>query len=169
VKLFLLGIMVMVLIVRYRKLDENGDYQFGHAQNDFWHDQVEGVGQAIKTRLLLFFDEWFLDRLEGTRWGGFPISDEHVRGGRILAEQTKNTRDLELQQRIINTQGMAEIVDYFSTLEPNSREFRVGVIVNTIYGEARLVIAGPNIGTRSNSDGVVFAVEPLPLGWRAFR
>ena len=155
--------------MRYRKLDADGDYQFGHAQNDFWHDRVEGVGQAIKTRLLLFFDEWFLDHLEGTRWGGFPISDAAVRGGRILAEQTQSTRDLELQQRIINTQGMIEIVDYFSTLDPNSREFRVGVIVNTVYGEAQLAITGPRIGTAPNSAGVNFAIEPLPLGWRAFR
>lgn len=161
--------MVTVSIMRYRKLDATGDYQFGHAQNDFWHDQVEGVGQAIKTRLLLFFDEWFLDRLEGTRWGGFPISEDAVRGGRILAEQTQNTRDLELQQRIINTQGMIEIVDYFSTLDPNSREFRVGAIVNTVYGEARMVVSGPTIGTLPTSDGVSLAIQPLPRGWRAFR
>lgn len=140
--------------MRYRKLDENGDYSFGHGQSDFYKDQVEAVGQAVRTRLWLFYSEWFLDVTEGTRWGGFPISEQAVVQGRILAESTESGRDLEVQQRILNTQGMSRIDEFFSGFDHNSRTYRVNAILTTIYGRAAVTISGSPGGTTGFSLGV---------------
>jgi hypothetical protein len=120
--------------VRLRKQDPNGDYQFGHNAADFWFNQIEGVGQSILTRLLLFRGEWFLDLQEGTPWGGFPLSDAVVAQGQILGTHTQLSRDMAIHQRVLDTQGVLAITAYDSQFEPNSRQFSVQATVETIYG-----------------------------------
>jgi hypothetical protein len=124
--------------MRYRKLDQNDDYQFGHSLADFWYNQPEAVGQAILTRLRLYRGEWFLDLTVGTPWGGFPLNDEVVARGQILAERTQQTRDLALKRVVLETQGVSGIAAYSSSFDPNIREFRVSIEVDTIYGAVAL-------------------------------
>jgi len=120
--------------MRLRKQDAGGDYQFGHNVADFWHDQVEGVGQSIMTRLLLFRGEWFLDTNEGTPWGGFPLNQAVVDQGEILGVHTQLTRDVAIHQRVLLTEGVQTITNYFSEGDPNQRNFSVEMTVETIYG-----------------------------------
>lgn len=46
--------------MKYRKLTENGDYSFGNNKFDFISDK-EAVAQSIKTKILLFYGEWWED------------------------------------------------------------------------------------------------------------
>jgi hypothetical protein len=133
--------------------------QFGHGSADFWHDQPELVGQSIKTRLLLFAGEWFLDTTEGTPWGGFPLNELVVRQGRVLAEQTRLSRDLAIKQRVIQTEGVLGISDYDSTFDPDTRNFSIGMTVDTIYGSSISFTVIP--GQTAASASVQFqVVEP---------
>jgi hypothetical protein len=141
--------------MRYRKLDENGDMQFGRGSSDFWFDQVEGVGQAVKTRLLLFSGEWFLDRTEGMPWGGFPFNDFAVTQGRVLGSETAQIRDIAIKQRVLSTPGVLLITEYSSSLI--AREFRINMTINTIYGAVRLVLSGTS-GTGQ------FTLDISPIG-----
>jgi hypothetical protein len=125
--------------MRYRKLDANSDMQFGHGVGDFWHDQPEGVGQSVQTRLLLFSGEWFLDTRAGTPWGGFPLNDLVVQQGRILGVHTQLSRDAAIRERILTTNGVTAITNYFSTVDPNTRTYSVQAAVDTIYGRALTV------------------------------
>lgn len=128
--------------MRYRKLDADRDMQFGHGAGDFWHDQPEGVGQSVMTRLLLFSGEWFLDTSEGTPWGGFPLNDLVVQQGRILGVHTQLSRDAAIRERILTTRGVVTINDYDSSVDPDERTFVVNATIDTIYGRAfRLTIA----------------------------
>jgi hypothetical protein len=122
--------------MRYRKLDANYDMQFGHGSADFWHNQPEAVGQSVRTRLLLYAGEWFLDTTEGTPWGGFPLNDLVVRQGRILGVHTQLSRDAAIRERILGTTGVVAIVSYFSSVNPNTRAFAVNATIDTIYGRA---------------------------------
>jgi len=126
--------------MRYRKLDADGDMQFGHGAGDFWHDQPEGVGQSVMTRLLLFTGEWFLNTSEGTPWGGFPLNDLVVQQGRILGVHTQLSRDAAIRERILTTNGVITINDYDSVLDPDSRGFVVNATIDTIYGRAQITI-----------------------------
>jgi hypothetical protein len=122
--------------VRYRKLDANGDYSFGHGQADFYKDQPEAVGQAVKTRLWLFRGEWFLDLIEGMPWGGFPLNDFVVAQGQVLGAGTRLTRDVAVKMRVLETPGVVGISNYDSTIDSDARSFSVSMTIDTIYGKA---------------------------------
>ena len=148
--------------MRYRKLDANGDMQFGHGAGDFWHDQPEAVGQSVKTRLLLFSGEWFLNTRAGTPWGGFPLNDLVVQQGRILGVHTQLTRDAAIRDRILTTRGVTGIASYFSRVDPNTRTFSVGATVNTVYGTQFVVtLDTPRSGPPQVHVATQSAVMPL--------
>ena len=113
--------------MRYRKLDENGDYTFGGQQADFYRDQVEAVAQAVLTRLKLFAGEWFLDQTEGMPWR----TD-------VLGKYTAGTADGAIRARILGTQSVTSISDYSSTVDRSTRKLAVTVTINTQYGSTTL-------------------------------
>jgi hypothetical protein len=112
----------------YRKLDENGDYSFGRGPVDFWRDVPDAVAQSVRTRLHLEQGEWYLDSQEGTPWRT-----------QVLGKRTENTRDLMIQMRVTETPGVNELVSYSSDLNRDTRDFSVGLTIDTIYGPASLV------------------------------
>jgi len=85
----------------------------------------EIVIQQVQTRLLLWIGEWFMNISEGTPW----IQD-------ILGNDTNY--DLEIQARILGTQGVVEIVSYSS--EIINRNLSVQASINTVYGPGTLTI-----------------------------
>jgi hypothetical protein len=107
--------------VRYRKLTADGDYSFGQGLANFWINTPQGVGQSVKTRLLLQTREWFLDQTDGTNYK------------LIIGVNTAPTRDLEIKGRILRTPGVVELLSYASQLSAD-RKFSVQVDVQTIYG-----------------------------------
>ncbi|MNO26509.1 hypothetical protein D3C76_163630 [compost metagenome] len=111
--------------MRYRKLDADGDMTFGQQQANFWRDVPDAPAQAILTRLKMFAGEWYLDISEGVPY----------QGG-VLGKYTKDSADSILRNVILNTPGVAAILSYESSFEPNTRVFSVHGIVSTIYGEA---------------------------------
>lgn len=146
--------------MRVRKLDANGDMQFGHNSADIWFNAVEGVGQAIKTRLMLFRGEWFLDITEGMPWGGFPLNDQVVAQGQVLGSHTRETRDFAIKDTVLGTPGVLNIIDYSSTVDPNIRKFSVVMTVSTLYGGIAIKVAsdvtaiGFTIGTTPLDSGI---------------
>ena len=50
--------------MKYRKQLANGDYSFGNNIQDFYTGQ-EAIAQAIKTKILLFYGEWWEDISQG--------------------------------------------------------------------------------------------------------
>lgn len=109
--------------MRYRKLDNDGDFQMGHGGADYHVDTPECVAQAVKTRLALLTGEWFLDLTEGT-----PYRTQ------VWGKHTKETYDPLLRQRILQTEGVSELVSYASTFDPQTRKLTVSAELNTVYG-----------------------------------
>lgn len=114
--------------MRYRKLDPDGDYTFGHSARDMLANTPETVAQAVRTRLLLLRGEWFLDISSGT-----PFSTE------ILGAGTAQTYDLAIRERILDTQGVTGIAAYESTLA--GRALTVTATIDTQYGQTTLSTA----------------------------
>lgn len=113
--------------MRYRKQDENGDYTFGNSLNNFHIDNVDAVAQAIDTRLKLWVGEWFADVSDGTGWTQA-----------ILGKHSQNLYELTLRQRVLETRGVISIQEFQSSLDPNTRELAVTMVVDTIYGQTDL-------------------------------
>jgi len=108
--------------MKYRKLDENGDYQLGV----FLENTPETVGQAVLTRLKLWRGEWFMDTSEGT-----PYMQN------ILGHNTQY--DLEIKARILGTKGVTEIINYSSVVD-RDRNLITTCTLNTLYGQIKLAI-----------------------------
>lgn len=116
--------------MRYRKLSADGDYTFGSGQLDFYRDVPAAVGQAVQTRLLLWLGEWFLNTDEGTPF---------MQG--VFGKHSQESANVTLQDRIQGTQGMVDIQDFQSQIDPDSRAMTVECTIDTIYGPTALEIA----------------------------
>lgn len=116
--------------MRYRKLTADGDYSFGSGQLDFYRDIPEAPAQAAKTRLLLWVGEWFLNIDSGT-----PYMQA------ILGKHSKTTADTTIQDRILGTEGVLDIQNYESTIDPITRQMSVSCDLDTIYGPTPLEVA----------------------------
>lgn len=115
--------------MRYRKLTADGDYSFGNGQLDFYRDEPMAVGQSVKTRLLLWLGEWFLNIDDGTPF---------MTG--ILGKHSIETANITIQDRILNTEGMVELEDFESEIDPDSRLMTVSCSIDTIYGPTTLEV-----------------------------
>jgi len=103
---------------------------FGNGQANFWRDVPEAPAQAVKTRLDLVAGEWYLDLAAGTPYQGV-----------VLGKTSKEQADTILRSRILETQGVTQIVpDTFESIfEPSTRTFIVRCEIDTIYGETSIV------------------------------
>jgi hypothetical protein len=117
--------------MKYRKLDENGDYTFGQGIADFLVDVPEAPAQAVLTRLFLFQGDWFLDQREGMTWKT-----------KVLGNRTASTRDPAIRRHVLRTRGVRSIQEYNSQLDRNTRAFSVQMTIDTVYGPA--VVSGVN-------------------------
>lgn len=109
--------------MRYRKLDENYDMQFGNQQSDFWRDVPDAPAQAVLTRLRLWTQEWFLDLSDGT-----PYQDG------ILGIGTQETIEPILRQRISETQSVNDILSLDIQHDKDSRITYIATEIDTDYG-----------------------------------
>lgn len=110
--------------MRYRALSDTGDYLFGRGTGNFLIDSPACVAQSVLTRLELWQGEWFLDTTEGTPW----LQS-------ILGKNTGALYDIALRQRILETQGVTDIVAYQSTLDRAARTLSVTATIDTKFGQ----------------------------------
>jgi hypothetical protein len=120
--------------MRYRNQSEAGDYVFGKRAPQFLQDSPQCVALAIKTRLLLWQGEWFLDSSEGT-----PFQQRIL--GYVAAPAD---RDLAIKERILGTQGVQGIIRYQSEYDASDRSLTVSVLAQTIYGPIAIVVPFPD-------------------------
>jgi len=112
--------------MRYRKLTETGDYSFGRGTSQILENNPEAVAQAVKTRLALITGEWRLDLTEGT-----PYNTQ------VLGTNTRDLYDIAIQERINETQGLTQIVEYTSSIA--DRDLVIVCSIDTIYGTTQVV------------------------------
>lgn len=109
--------------MRYRKLDSDGDFTFGHGVLGYYIDQPEAPAQAILTRLRLFTPEWFLNHDEGTPY------KTHV-----LGKYTNKTWENAIKNRIRKTPHVRNIKEFSSSFDPDNRTATFNVTVDTDFG-----------------------------------
>lgn len=121
----------------YRMLDGNGDYVFGRGRHAYL-EGAEAVAQAIKTRLLLLYSEWWEDREDGLplweRILSSPGSPDNIKAVDFL-----------FKERIDNTEGVLSLMAYDSDFNHDTRTYTFRAVVETLYGT--LVITNLQGGT----------------------
>lgn len=109
--------------MRYRILDSNGDMSFGNNQLNFYKDSPEAVAQLVQTRLKLWLNEWYLNVEDGTPW---------LQG--VIGKQQLSTVELVLRSRIVETEGVLSLSDFYLTIDPDTRKLSVSGTIDTIFG-----------------------------------
>jgi hypothetical protein len=116
--------------MRYRKLSPTGDYTFGSGQLNFLIDTPETVAQAVQTGLLLWLGEWYLNLNDGV-----PYPEG------VIGKHSKAQADATLIAAISQMQGVVNIQNYQSVIDPNTRKYStISGLLNTIYGETQLQV-----------------------------
>lgn len=106
-----------------RKLSPLGDFQFGNSQLDFESNTPAAVAQVVKTSLLLWLGEWYLDVTVGMPW---------IQG--VLGKHNRSTADVTVQDYILNVQGVTSIESYESIEQSDPRKYEASGRINTVYG-----------------------------------
>ena len=112
--------------MKHRRLDADWDYCFGHGKQDYLEGR-ETVAQAIKTRLLLLYGEWWEDQEDG-----LPLFQKILAGS--ARESNLEAIDLIFRERIGNTPGVLAILRFDSSFGPDKRDYEFNCDVETIYG-----------------------------------
>jgi len=109
--------------MRVRRLDAFHDMTFGYGQSNI-ADTQEATAQKVMTRLYLLRGEWFLDTDAGV-----PYTQEI---GGVKPAPLQYT-DAVIKETILQTEGVAEITEYTSSLSPE-RVLSIQATVTTIFG-----------------------------------
>lgn len=112
--------------MKYRIMDTMGDYQFGHNTQDITYG-VYAVASAIKTRLMLFQNEWWED-LEN----GLPMFQQII--GNTGTMEHIDLVDSLIKKRITDTENVTSISDYTSSFNREARSYSFQCNVQTPFG-----------------------------------
>ena len=110
--------------MKNRRLDANWDYCFGRGAADYLVD-LEACSQAIKSRLLLLYGEWW----EDTK-GGLPLF-EKILGARPNPKHLQAV-DIIFRDRIASTKGVLSVSYYKS--EVINKQYSFIAQVETEFG-----------------------------------
>jgi len=113
---------------KVRALDSDGDMTAGFGFANYLINSVEMVAQRVKTRLLQYRGEWFLDVTLG------------VDQAAVLGSGTRLSAGPEYRRIILETDDVTEIVagTFATNYDPIDRAFTVSCRINTTYGETEV-------------------------------
>ena len=113
--------------MKYRREDQD-DYTFGKGEGAFLTNSAECVAQAIKTRLQLWYGQWFLDTTEGTPWMQS-----------LMGKRSSAAMELALRKRILATAGVKSILSFTATFNPSTRRMVITTTVETLFGQTTVI------------------------------
>ena len=117
--------------MRYRKLTDTGDYSFGNNTWDYI-DGVEAVALAIKSKVLLFYGEWWEDISIG-----IPMFQSII--GQVSIDNVTMALQNLLTKRIMEVEQVISVDDM--QVETNRERRSVHVTVRcTIQGNEQLEV-----------------------------
>jgi hypothetical protein len=112
--------------MRYRILDQNGDYSFGRGQQNITYGKY-AVSQAIKTRLKQLKGEWWEDKEDG-----LPLFEQIL--GKPGINGNVTIIDSLIKERIVETIDVISIQEFTNDYNSANRSYSFNCTVNTKYG-----------------------------------
>ena len=113
--------------MKYRKLTSTGDYSFGSGSNNYANGN-EAVAQAIKTKVLLFYGEWWENLGEG-----IPMFQSVL--GQTNPETIKSSLSMLVEQRITEIEEVDSVKNIEIDYDRKNRTISMEVDVATTSGE----------------------------------
>ena len=113
------------MIMKYRRLDSNGDYVFGNNELDYISGK-EAIAQAIQTKIKLYYQEWWENISIG-----IPMFQSIV--GKVANQNLKMTASLLLIDRIKEVEGVISVKNIQVMVDNRVISFEIEV--ETSYGD----------------------------------
>lgn len=113
--------------MKYRRITSSGDYSFGSGSKNYV-DGNEAVAQAIRTKLLLFYGEWWENLGEG-----IPVFQSVL--GQTNPETIKSSLSMLVEQRITEIQEVDSVKNIEIDYDRKNRTISMEVDVTTTSGE----------------------------------
>jgi hypothetical protein len=115
--------------MKIRRIDSEGDWDYGHSMSSYYVDNAQSVGLNIVTRLREWYRDCFFAMDKGidypTRLGSF---------------NQKENLDNDIQSVIMNSQDVVDITEFDSTFDRNTRHYSCQAKVLHIYSDEALPI-----------------------------
>ena len=112
--------------MKSRKLSSTGDYTFGLNESNFI-TEVDAITQNIKTKLLLFREEWWEDLGDG-----IPLFQDVLGAYNLQSSQMALERLCD--SRIIEVDGVLSVKSVNAIIDDINRSVYIEFEVDTIYG-----------------------------------
>lgn len=106
--------------MKVRRLDANKDIVFGKGRYTYLENTPETVGQIVWQRFKISLGEWWLNIDSG-----LDVA---------IADLPKEAIDTIIQERITETLGVIEILQFESIQDYETRHYTATVTVRTDYG-----------------------------------
>lgn len=113
--------------MKVRRLDANHDWMFGAGLSNY-AEKSEAVMQCVKTILLSFANDWFLDLDHGIKWWDYYVKNP---------DTTEMERDLT--RNISNIIGLKSIEKLELLLDTVTRKMTGVVVYTDVYGNTQTV------------------------------
>lgn len=115
--------------MKIRRLDSEGDWDYGHSMSSYYVDNAQSVGLNIITRLREWYRDCFFAMQNGidypTRLGNF---------------NQKENLDNDIQSIILNSTDVVDITEFTSTFDRDTRYYTCNAKVLHIYSDEALPI-----------------------------
>lgn len=118
-------------MLKCRILDADGDYSFGNNDQDYTAG-IDAIAQVIKTKVLLFYGEWWENI--GI---GIPMFQSII--GQMNPEALQTSASLLITKRIMEVEGVISVDDV--TITRSGRTLNFQISVNTEAGETTVEVA----------------------------
>jgi len=116
--------------MRVRRIDANGDWTFGSGRASY-ADRSESVAQRVKTRILSFQSDWFLDLSHGLPW--FQLIERPADLARI---------ERAVKSQILRTDGVSKITDFSMSPNVTTRQLSITTTIVDVYGVESTISTG---------------------------
>ena len=113
--------------MKYRKLTNTGDYSFGANKKDYV-EGTEAVAFAIRTRILLFYNEWWEDIGQG-----IPMFQSIV--GQTNPDLVKRSIASLVEKRILEINEVSTVNSIDVEVNKRTRTISMSCNVTTTDGE----------------------------------
>ena len=115
--------------MKIRRIDSEGDWDYGHSMSSYYVDNAQSVGLNIVTRLREWYQDCFFAMTKGidypTRLGSF---------------NQKENLDNDIQNIILNSADVVDITSFDSTFDRNTRYYSCEAKILHIYSDVALPI-----------------------------
>lgn len=101
-------------------ITSDGDWRFGRGKNDYI-GRSRAVKQKVLTRVRSHQQDWYLDTTHGVPWMDL-----------IGQRGTKPRLDAELENIVLNTEGVLSIVSLESSV--SGRDYSARIVYRDVYG-----------------------------------